>query len=265
MDGTCASAARPEGILSRAQGAAIAYERVAGKNPGVVFLHGFRSDMTGGKALAVESFCRARGQAFVRFDVSGHGASGGAFTDGTIGSWAGDVVDVLDHLTEGPQILVGSSMGGWLMLLAALARPERIAGLLGIAAAPDFIEELMVPALSAEQKRQLLTQGLVEIDSGYDLPPLPLTRRLVDEARNHLLLSAPIALSCPVRLIHGMRDPDVPWDTALRLADSLISEDVEITLVKKGEHRLSEPEDIARMLGLLGGLLDRVQAGEARP
>lgn len=234
----------------------------AEKNPGVVFLHGFRSDMGGGKALAVEAFCKARGNAFVRFDATGHGQSSGRFEDGTIGAWADDAVAVLDHLTKGPQILVGSSMGGWLMLLAALRRQTRIAGLLGIAAAPDFMEELIYGALSDGQKRTLLVEGRVEVDTGDGFPPLPLSRLMVEEARRQLLLSAPIVLACPVRLLQGQKDESVPWRTALRLADALVSADVEVTLVKDGDHRLSTEADLDRMLAVLGRLLDQAeQAG----
>jgi pimeloyl-ACP methyl ester carboxylesterase len=248
------------GILPRDGGATIAYERLEGKNPGVVFLHGFRSDMTGGKAMAVEEFCAKRGQAFVRFDDQGHGQSSGAFEEGCIGLWASDAVAVLDALTEGPQVIVGSSMGGWLMLLAALERRDRVAGLLGLAAAPDFTEDLVHSELTPEQKRELLIKGRVEIDDCEGLPPVPITRHLIEDGRQNLLLQGPINLVCPVRLIHGQRDESVPWQTALRLQDHLMSEDVEVTLVKSAVHRLSEPEDLERMLTVLGKLLDQLEA-----
>lgn len=247
------------GILPRGGGATIAYERIDGKNPGVMFLHGFRSDMTGGKAMAVETFCKARGQAFVRFDVQGHGSSSGRFEDGSIGLWASDAVAVLDVLTQGPQVLVGSSMGGWLMLLAALARRDRVAGLLGLAAAPDFTEELIYPQLSDEQRREILVNGRTGIRENEIDPPSPVTRGLIEDGRQHLLLQGPIGLTCPVRLIHGRQDESVPWQTALRLQDHLASEDVEVTLVKSADHRLSEPGDLSRMLSVLGGLLDALE------
>ncbi|HLN24960.1 MAG TPA: alpha/beta hydrolase [Patescibacteria group bacterium] len=250
--------AGPGGILARKDGATIAYNRLPGKNPGIVFLHGFQSDMSGGKALAVEEFCRKRGQAFLRFDVTGHGQSSGAFTDGGIGQWAADVVSVLDALTEGPQILVGSSMGGWLMLLAALERRDRVAGLLGLAAAPDFTEDLMFETMTPEQKRALLVDGKVELEDCDSPRPYIVTRHLIEDGRQNLLLHGPINLTCPVRLIHGQKDPDVPWNTALRLQEHLLSDDVEVTLVKSAGHRLSEPEDLARMLRVLEGLLERV-------
>ena len=246
------------GILPRSDGATIAYAKLAGKSPGVVFLHGFKSDMNGDKALAVEAFCRAQGRACVRYDGFGHGRSSGRFEDGTIGRWVEDALAVIDELTEGPQVLVGSSMGGWLMLLAALARPGRVAGLLGLAAAPDFTEDLIRGFFTAEHHAQLETEGRVLIDDYYGGEPYPVTRALLDEAQSHLLLGGPIAIRCPVRLIHGQRDADVPWETSLRLADRLAAADVAVTLVKSGEHRLSRPKDLARLRDVLDGLLRQV-------
>jgi pimeloyl-ACP methyl ester carboxylesterase len=247
-------------LLHREDGATIAYHRSRGAPPGVVFLTGYKSDMTGGKALRLETFCRERGRAFVRFDYLGHGASSGDFADGTIGRWADDAVAVVDAVTEGPQVLVGSSLGGWIMLLAALRRRERIAGLVGIAAAPDFTEDLIVPSLSIGDHATLERDGVLPVYSPYDPEPTPVTQRILDDGRNHLLLRGEIALDCPVRLIHGMRDPDVPWGTSLRLAERLRSPDVEVTLVKAGEHRLSEPRDLDRLCAVLAGLLDGLAA-----
>lgn len=250
------------GRLARRDGATIAYRRtrsaVIGRDaPGIVFLHGFRSDMTGGKAQAVEAYARARGHACLLFDGFGHGQSSGDFAQGTIGRWAEDAAAVLDELTEGPQILVGSSFGGWIMLLAALARPGRIAGLLGLAAAPDFTEDLILPSFGPAERTMLDTQGQVMVPGTYDLPPYPITRRLLDEARAHLVLRGPIAISCPVRLIHGLEDPDVPWQTALKLQEHLASGDVTVTLVKGAGHRLSEPGDLVRLRMTLDDLLRR--------
>ena len=219
------------------------------------------SDMSGTKATTLEAFARRRGQAFLRFDYQGHGESSGRFEDGSIGRWSEDAIAALDELTEGPQILVGSSMGGWIMLLAALARPERIAGLLGIAAAPDFTEDLMWAAYSAEIRATIETEGVYHEPSDYSETPYPITKHLIEDGRRHLLLRAPIPLTCPVRLLQGMRDEDVPWQTALRLAEALESEDVEMTLVKAGDHRLSEPADLQRLEATLQRLLDDV--GEA--
>lgn len=245
-------------LLAREDGATIAYHRSDGRAPGVVFLTGYASDMTGGKALRLEAFCREQGRAFVRFDYLGHGASSGAFVDGTISRWTDDAVAVIDALTEGPQVLVGSSLGGWIMLLAALGRPERIAGLLGIAAAPDFTEDLIIPSLSAGDRATLERDGVLEMFSPYDPEPTPVTQRILEDGRNHLVLRDEIPLDCPVRLIHGIRDPDVPWQTSLRLAERLRCDDVEVTLVKAGEHRLSEPHDLDRLCAVLRGLLERL-------
>jgi pimeloyl-ACP methyl ester carboxylesterase len=250
-------------ILRREDGETIAYHRTAGRSPGVVFLTGYMSDMTGQKAIRLEEFCRARGQAYLRFDYQGHGASSGAFTDGSIGRWAEDAVFVLDRLTEGPQVLVGSSLGGWIMLLAARARPRRVAALLGVAAAPDFTEDLIPQSLSASDREVLERDGVVRAYSPYDPEPTPVTKLILDEARRHLVLRDAIPLKCPVRLIHGMRDPDVPWRTSLRLADRLRSEDVEITLVKAGDHRLSQPADLDRLCDTLELLLRRIDRSAA--
>ena len=248
-------------VFRRDGGATIAYHSTPGKLPGVVFLGGFRSDMTGGKALALEQFCRESGRAFLRFDYFGHGESSGAFTAGTIGRWADDAVAVLDALTDGPQVLVGSSMGGWIMLLAALRRPQRVAGLIGIAAAADFTEELMWGRFTDAQKAALERHGAVHTpNDDEDAGPTPITRGLIEDGRNHLLLGAPIGLRCPARLIHGMEDADVPWETSRRIAERLESEDVEVIGVKKGGHRLSEPRDLDRLMRTLEELLERIKA-----
>ena len=224
----------------------LAYHRVPGKAPGVLFCGGFTSDMTGTKALALEAYCRAQGRAFVRFDYSGHGASSGDFADGTIGQWAGDALAIVDRVAEGPLFVIGSSMGGWIMLLVALARPERVAGLIGIAAAPDFTEDLLLARATPEQRRALAEQGYWTQPSAYG-PPYPVTRRLIEEARAHLVLSGPVPITCPVHLLHGQRDPDVPWHTALRLSERLQAEDVTVELIKAGDHRLSSERDLARI------------------
>ncbi|MFQ5984760.1 MAG: alpha/beta fold hydrolase, partial [Alphaproteobacteria bacterium] len=243
-EATTNAAASPQ-HLARPDGHRLAYRVTAGASPGVVFLGGFMSDMTGTKATHLEAFFRARGHAFVRFDYLGHGASSGRFEEGTIGRWAEDAVAVLDHLTRGPQVLVGSSMGGWLMLLVALARPERVVGLIGVAAAPDFTET-MAAALDREARAALERDGVLSLPSAYADEPYTVTRRLIEEGREHLLLREPIPITCPVHLIQGMRDQDVPWETALTLAERLRSEDVVVTLVKDGDHRLSRPEDLER-------------------
>src|SRR5512144_3385554 len=251
-------------LLRRPDGETIAFHRTAGRSPGVVFLTGYMSDMTGQKAVRLEEFCRARGQAYLRFDYYGHGASSVAFTDGTIGRWAEDAVFVLDRLTEGPQVLVGSSLGGWIMLLAARARPTRVAALLGVAAAPDFTEDLILPALGPGEREILERDGVVPVYSPYDPQPTPVTKLILEEGRRHLVLREPIALDCPVRLIHGMRDPDVPWRTSLRLAEELRSVDIEITLVEAGDHRPSAARDVDRLGEARELLLRRIEGPAAR-
>ncbi|HYM04296.1 MAG TPA: alpha/beta hydrolase [Stellaceae bacterium] len=248
---------RPVSILTREDGATIAYRRGAGKGPGVMFLGGFMSDMTGTKARRLDAFCAARGQAFLRFDYFGHGASSGDFADATIGRWKADVLAALDRLTDGPQILVGSSLGGWLMLLAALARPEKVAGLVGIAAAPDATEDLMWPRFPPEMRERLMRDGAARLPSQYSPDGYLFTRQLIEEGRRHLLMRAPIAIDAPVRLLHGMRDPDVPWQTSLALAERLASRDVEVTLVKDGDHRLSGDNDLSLLTRTVAALIDQ--------
>jgi pimeloyl-ACP methyl ester carboxylesterase len=243
------------GILPRSGGATIAYHRLAGSAPGVVFLGGFRSDMTGTKALFLEDFCRRRGQAFVRFDHFGHGASSGDAALGTISRWAEDAVPVLDSLTEGPQILVGSSMGGWIMLLAALARTEHVRALVGVAAAPDFTEDLVWPRLSPTQQQELRDSGAVTLPSEYDPAGYTYRLELFEDGKRHLVMRGAIALECPVRLLHGMRDAAVPWQRSLSLAQRLDSRDVAVTLVKDGDHRLSSEADLTRLGRTLDALL----------
>ncbi len=223
--------------------------------PGIVFLGGFRSDMSGIKALFLENYCRSRGQTYVRFDYFGHGASSGDFAAGTIGRWREDAIAVIDSLTSGPQILIGSSMGGWIMLLAALARPERIAALVGVAGAPDFTEELLWPRLTPAQRAEIIERGAIVLPSEFDPAGYLYTRALIEDGRRHLLLGAPIALDRPVRLLHGMRDASVPWQLSLRLAGRLASRDVVVSLVKDGDHRLSSPADLARLAQTLDGLI----------
>jgi len=211
--------------------------------------------MTGTKALFLEDFCRRRGQAFVRFDYFGHGASSGDVALGTIGGWAEDAVAVLDSLTEGRQILVGSSMGGWIMLLAARARTKRVRALVGVAAAPDFTEDLVWPRLSPTQQRELRESGAVTLPSEYDPAGYTYRLGLFEDGKRHLVMREAITLECPVRLLHGMRDVAVPWQRSLSLAERLNSHDVAVTLVKDGDHRLSSEADLARLGRTLDALL----------
>lgn len=241
-------------ILSRNDGATLAYRRVSGGAPGIVFLAGLRSDMTGTKAGYLHAYCRRRGHGYVRFDYFAHGASSGNFAEGTVGRWAADAIAVIDQLTEGPQILVGSSLGGWIMLLAARARPERIYGLVGIAAAPDATENLLWPRLNPAQREEILTSGKVSLPSDYDPGGYTYYLAMIEEGKRHLVMRAPIVFDGPVRLLHGMHDASVPWQTSLRVAEQLTSRDVAVTLVKNGDHRLSGEADLVR----LGQTLDEL-------
>jgi pimeloyl-ACP methyl ester carboxylesterase len=210
--------------------------------------------MGGTKASALAEHCRRSRRPVLRFDYFGHGASSGEFRAGTIGRWLEDALAVLDRLTEGPQILVGSSMGGWIAILAALARPERVAGLIGIAAAPDFTEDLIWDRLDAGQRQRFETSGVLMAPSAYESETIPFTWNLVEEGRRHLLLRAPIALACPVHLLHGMQDPDIPYRTALRLAERLTKAAAVVELIEDGDHRLSRPQDLARLLAAVDRL-----------
>ncbi len=251
-------AAAEPGILPRPDGATIAYRTVAGKSPGVMFLPGFKSDMAGAKANALDAACRAQGRAYVRFDYQGHGLSSGDFAEGTVGRWAEDATAVLDRVAQGRQVLVGSSMGGWIMLLVALARPERVAGLVAVAPAADFTEELIWRAYPEEMRRVLERDGLYRAPSQYSDEPYVITLKLIEEGRRHLLLGDTIPLACPVRILHGMADPDVPWQHSLKLAAALAAEDVTITLVKAGDHRLSDPRNLARLCAMVEALCREV-------
>jgi pimeloyl-ACP methyl ester carboxylesterase len=242
------------GRLDRGDGVELAWIRHAGREPMVVFLPGFQSEMAGEKGTHLARFCARSRIAMLRLDYSGHGASGGCFAEGSIGQWTADALAVIDRQAAGRLVLVGSSMGGWIALLIARLRPERIAGLLGIAAAPDFTETLMWQAMTPAEQARLLAEGSLTAPSAYGEPIL-ITSRLIEDGRRHLLLGAPIPISCPVRLLHGQRDPDVPWETALRVAERITGGDVRVTLIKDGEHRLSRPQDLALLSSTLAGLL----------
>lgn len=214
--------------------------------------------MQGGKALALEENCRSRGQQFTRFDYQGHGQSSGEFTACTIGDWLADALAVLDTVTAGPQIIVGSSMGGWIALLTARARPGRVAGIVGIAAAVDLTQR-MWNRIDEPTRHLLQTKGIWMRPSEYEPAGYPITMKLIEEGRNHVLLPGPIPFSGPVRLLHGQRDDAVPWQLSLDTAQALASDSVEITLVKDGDHRLSRPEDLARLLRAVDEMSDRVR------
>lgn len=244
--------------IDRPDGTTIAYHALSGKPPVVMFCGGFKSDMTGTKALALEAACRAEGRAFVRFDYYAHGASPGDFEKGTIGRWKEDTLAVIDEVTEGSLVIVGSSMGGWMMLLAALERPDRVKGLVGVAAAPDFTQELMWPELSDEARVALARDGVWRSPSQYSEDPYPITLQLIEEGRNHLVLHRLDSVRCPVRLLHGMRDPDVPWRHSVRLVEALGSTDVTLELIKDGDHRLSKPHELALLVRAVRQMRERV-------
>jgi pimeloyl-ACP methyl ester carboxylesterase len=242
-------------ILTLIDGRRLAFLSRAGKETaktGLVFLGGFKSDMKGTKAEFLDQYAELRGLAFLRFDYTGHGDSSGNFIDGTMGAWLQDTLDMFDRLTQGPQIVVGSSMGGWLMLLLALARPERIRALIGVAAAPDFTEDLIWDALQPQHRETLMRVGRLSLPSEYDSEPDIVTRALIEDGRCHLMLRKPIPIRCPVRLLHGMMDASVPFGVSMTLAEKLAGDDVVVTLIKNGDHRLSQPRDLA----LLGATLD---------
>jgi pimeloyl-ACP methyl ester carboxylesterase len=233
----------------------IAVRQREGAAPGLFWLGGFKSDMQGTKAAALDQWARDHGRAVIRFDYSGHGESGGDFTDGTIGRWLEDSLAVLDACCRGPQVAIGSSMGGWLALLmtrelARRAQPAaaQIAGLVLIAPAVDFTEELMWKRFPPEVKRELEQTGSWQRPSQYSAEPYPITRRLIEEGRNHLLLGGMIETGCPVRILQGIQDPDVPWQHAVELVSRFARDDVVLTMVKDGDHRLSRPDDIDRLL-----------------
>jgi pimeloyl-ACP methyl ester carboxylesterase len=235
--------------LDTSAGRRIAYHIVDAQGdisatPGIVFLGGFRSEMTGTKASWLDDWARSRGRAYLRFDYSGHGASSGEFEEGCVGDWAEDAAEVLERLTEGPQVLVGSSMGGWIGLLLARRLPERIAALVGIAAAPDFTER-MFREFSETQRRELESAGRVLLPSIYSNEPYAITRRLIEDGRQHMLLDAPLRLDCPVRLLQGTADADVEHLVALRLLDCIEGPDVRLILVKGSDHRFSGPRELA--------------------
>ena len=224
--------------LDTGSGQRLAYKRTPGRGPGVVFLGGLRSDMEGTKALHLEAWARAQRRPFLRFDYTGHGASDGEFEEGTIGKWAEDAAAALGALTEGPQVLVGSSMGGWIALLLARAMPERVAGLVGIAAAPDFTEDDMVPSLTDDEEARMRSDGRIERPSEYG-EPMVITRRLLEDGRRQLVLRSPLPLPFPVRLLHGTGDADVKMSVPLRLLDHADGDDIRLTLVKGADHRFS--------------------------
>ena len=239
--------ARPDGLQ-------LAYRLTDGRGPTLLFLPGYMSDMEGSKAVALEAWAQANGRAMLRMDYAGNGASEGRFADGTLASWRDDVLLLMDALTQGPVVLVGSSMGGWLALLVALARPDRIAGIVGIAAAPDFTEWGFTDA----DKALLQTEGRMEEPTPYGDQPYVTTLAFWQSGQALRVLDGNVAIDCPVRLLQGQADPDVPWQTALTLAERLRSCDVQTLLIKDGDHRLSRDADIDVLIRIVATLLDQI-------
>ncbi len=229
-------------------GAWLAWRKVEGVSPTVVWLGGFRSDMTGVKAQALADWASASGRAFLRFDYSGHGESSGDFADGTIGRWRGDALAVIEHLTEGPLILVGSSMGGWITCLVAPELAHRLVGVVLIAPAPDFTDKLLEPGFSSQAREDLARDGFWMRPSEYDPLGYPITQALLDDGRRWSLLPGPVHIDAPVHILQGGADEDVPWRHALALAEALSGKDVVFTLIRDGDHRLSRPQDLKRLI-----------------
>ncbi|MES2667398.1 MAG: alpha/beta hydrolase [Pseudomonadota bacterium] len=242
-------------VLTTPQGRLLAYDRTSGNGPGVIFLGGFKSDMTGTKALHLHDWARATGRAFLRFDYSGHGASSGAFLDGCISDWAQDAAHMLAQ-TTGPQILVGSSMGGWIALLLARRFPGRIAGLVGIAPAPDFTDR-MWQGFTPAQKATIEATGRYEEASDYSPEPYVFTRHLLTDGQNNLVLQKPLPLPFPVRLLQGTADTDVPPAVALSLLDHATSPDIRLTLVKGADHRFSTPQCLGLIVQAVTNIAER--------
>ncbi len=233
------------------QGRRLAYRQTMGAGPGVVFLGGFKSDMEGTKAAYLHDWAQSQGRAFLRFDYSGHGASSGRFEDGCIGDWLADATAVIAQRTVGPQILVGSSMGGWIATLIARANPAQVAGLIGIAAAPDFTEDSLWQGFDAAQRDRLARDGQVALPSEYGDPYI-ITQRLIDDGRDHLVLRSPLVLPFAVRLLQGTADVDVPVSVALGLFEHAASPDSRLVLVKGADHRFSTPDCLAMITAAIG-------------
>ncbi|MCA8879199.1 MAG: alpha/beta hydrolase [Rhodobacteraceae bacterium] len=231
-------------FLDTAAGRRIAYRRTEGSGPGVVFLGGFVSDMEGTKAVHLEAWASERGRAFLRFDYSGHGASSGEFAEGAIGDWAADAMAVIEAVADGPQILVGSSMGGWISLLVARALPAKVAGMVTVAAAPDFTEDGFWASFGDAERSAIMEEGGLQIPSDYGAPYV-ITERLILDGRENLVLRTPLVLPFPVRMLQGTADREVPMDTALRLLGHATADDLRLTLVKGADHRFSTPDCLA--------------------
>ena len=242
-------------VLQSPAGYSLAAKRQQGKPPWIIFLGGFRSDMEGVKAQYLSNWCAQREQSFLRFDYSGHGQSGGSFEQGSISQWTQDALEVIEAFSPGPCILVGSSMGGWIMLRTALALGDRVKGLIGIAAAPDFTRDLIAMELTTEQRELLDHNGQITVSSEYDPDGYILTQSFIEDGEECCLLDAPLPIHAPVRLLQGYEDHEVPWQTALRLSDCLEAPDIRVQLLKDGDHRLPSPEHLALIGDTLAELI----------
>jgi pimeloyl-ACP methyl ester carboxylesterase len=251
-------------FLDTPSGRKIAYHRLPGVGPGIVFLGGFMSDMEGTKAIALEAWARIQGRPFLRFDYSGHGQSSENFEDGCIGDWAEDAQAVIEALTDGPQILVGSSMGGWISLLMCKRIPDRVAGLVTIAAAPDFTEDGFWVGFDATQRATLNRDGVVMMPSGYD-SDYPITKRLIEDGRSQLVLRDALPLPFPVRFLQGTADTSVSTETAIRLLGHVTGDDIRLTLVKGADHSFSTPDCLATIEAAITEVTGRIPAGSVRP
>lgn len=250
-------------ILSRDGGATIAYREVTGNTPTVIYCGGFHSDMTGSKAVALSTWCLGYGHAYIRFDYQGHGVSSGEFTDGSIGLWRDDALSILDQVTTGPVVLVGSSMGAWIALLIALKRPDRISGMVLLAPAVDFTIELMWNKFDTDIRDEIENKGFWNRPSEFEDEAYPVTLKLIEESRAHLLLDAPIAFPGPVHILYGLADEVVPLDHVMRTVEAIASSELTVTLVKGGGHRLSQDADIARMTRAVGDVISQTSEGPA--
>lgn len=245
------------------QGRTIAYNLTPGASPGVVFLGGFKSDMSGTKAIFLEEWAQREGRSFLRFDYSGHGESSGRFEDGTISDWLDDAAAAITQLTSGRQILVGSSMGGWIALLLAAQMPDEVEGLITIAAAPDFTEQGFWSGFTVDQRAELERVGHVALPSQYSDAPNIITKKLIEDGRQNLIMTRPLVLPFPVRLLQGTSDEDVPVDWARDLLDHAEGEDIRLTLVKGADHRFSTPDCLALIVQSVTEVLRQAQGNDA--
>jgi hypothetical protein len=245
------------GRLGRPDGEQVAWRRIDGRGPTILWLGGYRSDMMGTKAQALAEWAHERDRSFLRFDYFGHGESSGDFiAGGCITRWRADALTVIDELTEGPLVLAGASMGGWLSLLAAAARPERVRAMVLVAPAPDFTEALMKPRFTPEIRRAILEDGVWIEPSEYDPAGLPITRLLIEDGARWSVLPGPLGFDGPVRILQGARDDSVPWTHAHELVGALAADDVVFTLIKDGDHRLSRPQDLDRLIAAVEEVVD---------